>query len=245
MPHPRVLVPLRQNLGSDDLYLGRDYAAALHAAGLDPVYVPLIPDPAYLNRLAGAAAGILLSGSNSDVDPARYGEAPAPELGPVQPLRDATDRILLEAARRERLPLLAICYGVQALNVACGGSLHQDLAGAGFTAVDHRRPAPGAWAHHPVRVAGAIPGLDGFPPGEYRVNSSHHQAIKRLGDGLTAFAWSPDGLVEGVHGDPAGPFLVGVQWHPESCWRDDPLSAELFRRFHSACVDQARLEARG
>jgi putative glutamine amidotransferase len=235
MPYPRILVPLRQNVDGDDLYLGRDYATALHAAGLDPVYVPLIPDAPYLNRLARSADGILLSGSNSDVDPARYGEPAAPGLGPVQPLRDATDWILMEAARRDALPLLAICYGLQALNVFHGGSLHQDLAADGYTAIGHRRPAPGEWAYHPVRLAGDLPFLDGFPVGEYRVNSSHHQAIRRLGAGLEPFAWSPDGLVEGVHGRPDGPFLVGVQWHPESCWRDDPLSAELFRRFFDAC----------
>lgn len=244
---PRIAIPLRRNLDAPNEYLSPDYAAAVHAAGGAPFYVPLIPDPSSVRRLVETADGVCLSGSNSDVDPALYGAERHPKLGPVQPLRDATDALLLEEVERRGLPLLAICYGVQRLNVFRGGDLHQDLASAGYDHIDHR-VFPGAghdvsldlddWPRPLWKLRESIRAL--APPGSggacvFRVNTSHHQAVHTPAPGSVVFARAPDGVVEGIVLPGTDHFLLGVQWHPER----DPesgLSQVIFRGFVEACA---------
>lgn len=174
------------------------YAAHVVAAGGLPLHVPGGVDPAAVMDRADA---LVLTGGN-DVDPARYGAVADARTSSLEPERDAFEVALLAAARRRGLPVLAICRGIQLVNVAWGGSLHLHLA-------EH---APTRW-HDVVVAPGSV--LAGLHGPTARVNSLHHQGVDRVADGLAVTARAPDGLVEGLEADG----LVAVQWHPEQ--RDD------------------------
>jgi putative glutamine amidotransferase len=192
--------------------------------------------------------GLILTGSRSNVHPDHY-EGPAHAEGtPEDPLRDAVTLPMIRAALEIGLPVLAICRGFQELNVALGGSLDQriqDLPGR----MDHSTPAdqklPGVriGKAHAVRVAtdGVLAGIwnragvpwraEGVP-----VNSLHNQGVKRLAPRLIAEGWAPDGTIEAVRIADAPGFALGVQWHPEYDWEDDPLSRALFEAFGAAAA---------
>jgi putative glutamine amidotransferase len=169
--------------------------------------------------------GLLLSGGE-DVSPALYGEEPHPQLGAVDAARDGFEVALVGAARARDLPLLAICRGIQLLNVACGGSLVQDVPTEVPGALEHRLAVP---PHQPFDLAHEIwlepDSLLGrlmrerlSDGDDCQVNSRHHQAVKRLAAGFRVSATAPDGVIEAIE-DPAARFCLGVQWHPENFWR--------------------------
>src|SRR6185436_11807349 len=124
---PRIGIPMRIEHTTDRFYLSRYYSEAVEAAGGAPIHVSLIPKTDYIDAVGEGLDGILLPGSDSDVDPLRYGQQPHPALGAVQTIKDETDLLLIEAAERKGIPLLAICFGMQILNVSRGGSLIQDI----------------------------------------------------------------------------------------------------------------------
>jgi putative glutamine amidotransferase len=192
--------------------------------------------------------GLLLTGSYSNVEPHRYGGQPSAPGTLHDAARDATTLPLLRAAIAAGVPVLAICRGVQEMNVAFGGTLHQSVhAVAGLN--DHRENkeddlgvqyAPS----HSIRLTqgGLLQRLAGGS-NEARVNSLHGQGIERLGIGLTAEAIAPDGLIEAVSVNDARAFALGVQWHPEWKHTDDALSTAIFRAFGDACRDRMRMKA--
>nr|WP_202511426.1 gamma-glutamyl-gamma-aminobutyrate hydrolase family protein [Streptomyces sp. SID3343] len=190
------------------------YTDAVVAAGGVPVVLPA--DAAHADVYLDRIDALVLAGGG-DVDPAGYGAEPHPRTGGVNPLRDASELMLLRGALERRLPVLGICRGLQLLNVARGGTLHQHLPEV--VGSDVHASAPATWSTHGVRarpdthVARLHGRLD------LDVVTYHHQGIDRLGRGLTATAHAPDGTIEAVE-DHAFPFLVAVQWHPEM--RDDP-----------------------
>jgi putative glutamine amidotransferase len=156
--------------------------------------------------------GVLFSGG-PDLDPATYGQLPHPRLGPdVDRIADEYELNMLRAARARDLPILAICRGMQALNVASGGTLHQHVPD--LTDLDHRPQRPPHEFAHPINVEPGSPLHRLSGKRHLQVNSIHHQAIDLLGDGLEVIARAPDGLVEAVH-DPSRRFCLGVQWHAE------------------------------
>jgi putative glutamine amidotransferase len=180
------------------------YLQAIERAGAVSVVLP--PCVSDLEALVSRLDGVCLSGG-PDLDPEAYGSRERhAELGPTEPSLDAFELALARAALERGMPLLGICRGAQALNVACGGTLHQHLPG-------HRQSDPGCTTSHEVEVLPRtrLAGLIGA--GAYAVNSFHHQAVDRLGDGLHVAALAPDGTVEAVEG--AG-FALGVQWHAET-----------------------------
>ncbi len=209
------------------------YAEAAAAVGLAVAMIPPLGpgQSALLDRLDG----LLLPGSPSNVHPALYdgGESLTPKQH--DPARDATVLPLIRAAVARRLPLLAICRGIQELNVALGGSLHQavhELPGR----LDHRG-GPGEMAaryrpKHAVALTGGLARL--FGAGSISVNSVHGQAIDRPAPGLAVEAVAPDGTIEAVRLPDAG-FVIGVQWHPEWRMTENPDSLALFRAFGDAC----------
>ena len=222
---------MRLELETNRFYLARYYSEAVEAAGGLPVHVALIPNPEYIAGVMAGIDGLLLPGSDSDMDPLRYGHEPHRGLGSVHPEKDATDLLALEEAEARATPIFAICFGIQSLNVFRGGTLIQDIPSQHLNAIKHNQGAPRERHSHRVRILDGsllhqLAGSETAP-----VNSHHHQAIDTLGRELVATAWASDGLVEAVEDPRSDRFVVGVQWHPELAWERDPLSQALFARF--------------
>lgn len=235
-PNSRPVIGITERLNTEDtFYLRRYYSEAVEAAGGVPIHIPLIPGREYLAELCGRLDGLVLSGSNSDLDPLFYGEEPHPKLGPVFPERDQTDLILLELAEARALPVLAICFGMQSLNVARGGTLIQDIESQVVNPIKHEQGQVYSRPSHSIKIeAGSLlaqlAGSDSV-----RVNSSHHQSIGKVGRDLRVVASAPDGVIEAVVDTRADRFVFGVQWHPEIAWQDDALSQAIFRQFILEC----------
>ena len=219
------------------LMLNRDYPDALRRAGALPVLLPWETDPERLDAMLERLDGLLLSGGE-DIDPTLYGEERLPLCGTPDPERDAMETALCRLALERDMPVLAICRGIQMLNVTLGGTLYQDVASQYGDALRHPvydRPREQV---HTVQV---LPGtrLSSIIGAErIRVNSRHHQAVKTPGRGLTVCAVAEDGLTEGVE-MPGKRFVVAVQWHPESLSDYAPESHALFAAFSDACARYA------
>ena len=236
---PRIAITMRLELQTQRFYLGRDYSEAIEASGGIPLLLPLIAKRDYLAAALDGVDGVLLPGSNSDIDPHLYGEEPHPMLGTVLPEKDATDRLVLDEVERRNLPLLGICYGMQALNVHRGGTLVQDIGTQVDNPLKHEQGLPSTRVSHGLEIAGEgmLTKLSSVKTsrGKIRVNSSHHQAVRSLGQGLRAIAWAKDGTVEAIEDEREDRFVIGVQWHPELTAPFDDLSREIFDLFVSAC----------
>ncbi len=241
---PRIGITMRLELGTDRFYLARFYSEAIEAAGGLPFHIGLIPHRGYITALMGAVDGVLLPGSDTDVDPLRYGREPHQHLGSVQPLKDETDALVLEEVERRRTPLLAICFGLQILNVARGGTLIQDIPAQVPKAIKHQQGAPRDRHSHRVRLleGSTLANLAGSD--HLLVNSHHHQAIETVGHELVATAWTADGLVEALEDPRDDRFVLGVQWHPEIAWERDNFSRALFKRFVEVAGEYARAQTR-
>jgi putative glutamine amidotransferase len=227
---------MRIELLTDRFYLSRYYSEAVEAAGAVPIHISLIPKREYLSALMEELDGVLLPGSDSDVDPLRYNREPHTRLGAVHPLKDATDFLVLEEIERRGTPLLAICFGMQILNVARGGTLIQDLESQMPSAIKHQQGAPRDRPSHRLRLLEGSLLLELAGGASALVNSHHHQAIETVGRDLVATAWTSDGLVEAMEDPRAERFALAVQWHPEIAWERDDFSQALFARF----VEEAR-----
>ena len=231
-----------------EMALGLRYAAAVEAAGGLPVVLPPL-SLAAVEPLLDRLSGLCLSGG-PDLDPEAYNARRHPRLGPTEPQLDRFELGLARAADARGMPLLAICRGAQALNVVRGGTLHQHLpedgpegcraGGAGLArtgpspSIEHRQTRPSEEATHPVEVQPGSLLIRLAGSGTLKVNSFHHQAAARLGRGLKAVAWAPDGVIEAIE-DQRREFTLGVQWHAE-CMAERPEQAALFR----GLVDAAR-----
>lgn len=238
---PLIGITMRLEMPTRRFYLGRDYSRALEQCGGVPLHIALISEHGYIRTALEALDGILLPGSNTDVDPSYYGEEPLPRLGTVLPEKDLTDRIVIEVAEEMGLPVFGICYGMQAINVARGGSLIQDISSQVEDPVKHDQGDPYDRLSHSIRFEaesrlGRIASKFG-ENGVVRVNSSHHQAVKAVGDGLAATAWSADGIVEAIEDVSADRFMVGVQWHPEMTFERDEFSRAIFEAFVAKCSE--------
>jgi putative glutamine amidotransferase len=224
---------MRIELETDRFYLARYYSEVVEAAGGLPVHIPLIPNSEFIRGVTEGLDGLLLPGSDSDMDPQRYGQQPHPRLGSVHPIKDETDLLALAQVEERALPLFAICFGIQSLNVSRGGTLIQDIVSQHPKAIKHEQGAPRDRHSHQVRVLedsilGQLAASESAP-----VNSHHHQAIETLGRELVATAWAPDGIIEAVEDPRSDRFALGVQWHPELGWEKDKLSQKLFQQFVS------------
>ena len=195
------------------------------------------------NDIAGTLSGLdgLLLTGGGDVDPMLYGEAPHPAYDAAEPGRDQFELALVSHARERRLPIFAICRGIQVLNVACGGTLVQDIPSQIPGALPHRLAVP---PHLAMEFAHEIwIDSDSLLARLMRerlsdadacdVNSRHHQAVRRIAPGFVSSATAPDGVIEAIE-DPNAPFCLGVQWHPENFFRTGEFRP-LFEGFLGAC----------
>ncbi len=211
-----------------------DYEESVRRAGGDPRILDWIADP--VDQVLAWCDGVLLPGG-VDVQPARYGEWPHPTVTDVNDARDEYEIALVRAAIAADVPLLAICRGLQILNVAAGGTLVQDIPSQVAGALTHTVAMPKDAIAHEVRVAAGSrlaalmqDVLTGT--GTLRVNSRHHQSVRRIADEFTVTATSPDLVIEGLEREQSR-FCVGVQWHPENFWRTGEFR-QLFEGFVAA-----------
>jgi putative glutamine amidotransferase len=209
-----------------EMALGMVYMRAIELAGGLPVVLPPLGHD-MIAPLLDRLCGICLSGG-PDIDPDGYGEGSRnPQLGTTEPDLDAYELALAQLADARRMPVLGICRGVQALNVARSGTLHQHVGDFTDGSIEHRQAARGRIPTHAVRIdpGSRLAGVMGMTGAE--VNSFHHQAANRIGEGLRPVAWAPDGIVEGIESTGSELYL-GVQWHAESLV-DRPEHLSLFR----------------
>lgn len=240
MPNSPVIgLTMRLEIETDRFYLGRQYSEAMEHFGAVAVHIPLIPKREFITELVKNLDGILLPGSDSDIDPNYYSEDPHPLLKKVVPEKDSTDLMILEEADKLNLPILAICYGMQSLNVFYGGSLYQDINSQIENSIKHEQGFPLNRSSHQIKVKDESSlsnltdsiGLNG----NVKVNSHHHQSVKEVGKNLIPTAWTNDGVIECVEGVDKNRFILGVQWHPEISFETDPLSQEIFKAFVEEC----------
>lgn len=226
----------------NEMALGLTYLRAIEAAGGLPLVMPPL-EPNAVEPLLDQLAGICLSGG-PDLDPDSYGERERnPQLGPTEPALDRFELAIARGASERGTPVLAICRGMQALNVSRGGSLHQHLPDLGL-GIDHRQSERGSVPTHELKLAAESRLAAILGQTRIATNSFHHQGIDRLGAGLAPVAWAPDGTVEAFE-DPARSFLIGVQWHAE-LHVDREFERALFESFVNAAAQSAAgFERRG
>jgi len=235
----RVGIPYRTR--KEELSNKRDsydkYVEAVAASGAEPVEISLALSPAELQHLARTLDAVVLPGSPADVEPSLFHAARHAKTAESDADRERTDFALLGRAITEHKPVLAICYGVQSLNVFLGGALVQDIPSAIHTKIQHAWTRhEGPEPHHDIKMdagsrlaqlAGAV---------NAGVNSSHHQSVLQPGTNLRVVAHAPDGVIEAVEWTGDTNWIVGVQWHPERMVADDELARSLFRELGVAAV---------
>ena len=243
-PNPRVGIPYRTR--NEELKGERGkydkYCDAVLRAGGEPVEVSLGLSAEELGRLAGSLDAVVLTGSPADVNPALYGAPRNPASAEADPDRERTDFALLERAFAEHKPVLAICYGVQSMNVFLGGTLIQDIPSELHTPIQHPwsnrdKGAPEPFHAAKIESGSRLRELAGAD--EVGINSSHHQSVLDPGRSLRVAARAPDGVVEAVEWTGDSNWVTGVQWHPERMAETDVLSQRLF----GALIEVARKAA--
>lgn len=228
-------MPAQLDPGDDKQFLSRQYTDAVAAAGGVPLIFPLLEPAESFRAQAERLDGILLTGNHSDVDPALYNAIRLDSCGPSEPLREKMDFFLLEIAFERKIPVLAVCFGIQSLNVFLGGSLIQDIDSNINTVIRHSNSESGGRPSHEIEIlAGSI--LEPIAGGlKAAVNSTHHQALARLGRGIEVIARAPDGVIESVECANPNHWILGVQWHPEKSFAYDDFSRKIFECFLARC----------
>jgi putative glutamine amidotransferase len=236
---PRVGIPYRTRneevTGERAKY--ENYLRAVRGAGGEPVEVSLGLSSEQLKQLTRSLDAVVLTGSPADVEPLLFGATRHPECADADRRREKTDFALLDDALANQKPVLAICYGIQSLNVFLGGSLVQDIASELRTPIEHQWHNSKNGTPEPIHAARLEPGsnLEKIAgTNEVSVNSSHHQSILNAGRGLRIAARAPDGVIEGVEWTGDSNWVVGVQWHPERMVASDALAKGLFSNLMAA-----------
>jgi len=227
----------RNNSGATVCQVGQAYVTAIQKAGGIPVMIPLGSGTDSLKALLLRLDGLLFTGGG-DIDPQHFNGEPHAKVYGISPERDALEFFLIEAALAAGKPLLAICRGIQVLNVACGGSLYTHIQDQIEQSLKHDwfPKFPRDKLAHTVSLVCESKLQEIFGDADIRVNSLHHQGISQVGQGLKATAFAPDGLVEGLEVEGAD-FALGVQWHPE-CLPEDAGMQNLFKAFVAASSQQ-------
>ncbi|MBI1994057.1 MAG: gamma-glutamyl-gamma-aminobutyrate hydrolase family protein [Deltaproteobacteria bacterium] len=213
------------------------YARAILDTGGLPLILPITSVRSAIKETLAHLDGVLVSGGNFDIDPAYYGEAAIQALGKVNEERTRFELELIGLALERNLPLLGVCGGAQAINVACGGTLYQDITTEMPQALEHQQGARRYQGGHPVQIHDGtllkrIVGRD-----QLEANTTHHQAVKQLGKGLIVNATAEDGVIEGLESTNHG-FVIGLQWHPECLIDIDACQKKIFTAFISASKKQ-------
>jgi putative glutamine amidotransferase len=235
----RVGIPYRTR--KEELSNKRDaydkYVAAVRSAGAEPVEISLGLSTTQLRDLANTLDAVVLSGSPADVEPSLFHAARHAKTAESDADRERTDFALLDHAVTEHKPVLAICYGVQSLNVFLGGSLIQDVRSEIHTRIQHAWTGhEGPEPHHDVTIEAGSRLAQLAGASHARVNSSHHQSVLQPGRNLRVVAHAPDGVIEAVEWTGDANWITGVQWHPERMVAADELAQSLFREMAAAAA---------
>lgn len=230
-PIVAVTATTREDEDSRRVRLSASYIDALESAGLVPLVVPPLANAEVASAILDAVDGLLLTGGE-DVNPSRYGEKPHPNLKSVNDRRDSTEIALIHEAKRRRIPVLAICRGIQVLNVALGGTLIQDIGAQSEGALDHDDGSPRKSRTHGLVVEPSTLTSAALGATELTVNSLHHQSVKDVSPELKITARSPDGIIEGLETKDSDWWVLAVQWHPEEMTDSpEPWDRGLFHAF--------------
>lgn len=227
--------------GVSAVRLRTTYIAALQQARLVPLVTPPLHGDSYAESLIRQVGGLVLTGGE-DVDPARYGATPHPKLGAISAERDGWELALVRSAAGIRLPILAICRGIQILNVALGGTLIQDLPSSHGNdinhGINHDPDLPRSNRSHAIEIDSDSRTARAVGVTQLQINSVHHQAVERVADSLRVVATAADGTIEAVESAPdSGWWCVGVQWHPEDLTESpEPYERSLFAAFAEAVL---------
>ena len=229
---PRIAIP--EPTSTNPEYNQRalpQYLKAIEGEGGEAVVIASSATPHEIARLVTNCEAVLLPGSPADVDPQKFGAEKHPQTAAADPGRDNLDEWILQDAHNLRKPILGICYGLQSLNVWRTGTLVQHIEN---TTINHAAGRAVEFAHD-VQIAPASKLASMLGLAEVRVNSSHHQAAERAGDGLKVVAQCPaDGVIEALEGTAPDHFVLAVQWHPERTYEKDEASKKIFREFVKA-----------
>ncbi len=215
--------------GQPRFFIKRDYVSAIEEAG--GISLLLCPtNESTISHFISLIDGLLISGGGFDIDPKLYGEEPHPRLGKIQPDRTDFEIKLLKLAVEKRMPVLGICGGHQLINVYFGGSLYQDIPSQYSEKINHKQSTPSDIPYHKIEIhpstrLSEITGADSS-----KVNSTHHQSIKKIGKGFNVSAVAEDGIIEAIESN-NDDFVVGVQWHPERIYNKDSCSKNIFTEF--------------
>lgn len=215
-------------------FIHRDYSDAVMRAGGSPVYIPYVGDQQIMDHIINQLDGLLLSGGG-DIDPTLFGEEPHPGLGEIVPQRDQLEIELIQRFVQQKKPILGICRGCQILNIALGGDMYQDLYRQRENLLQHQQHAPRNHASHTIQIKEGSLLQQIFQETKVKVNSFHHQAVRKAAPILKVSAVAADGVIEAIEGSSSGLFILGVQWHPECMATTDQHSQKIFRTFVDAC----------
>ena len=215
------------------LFLPQRYCRAIQEVGGIPLILPPIASRNGLRRIVQGLDAILISGGNFDIHPSYYGEKPIRTLGLIKKERTEFELELVDLALKQNLPILGICGGAQAINVALGGSLYQDIATQLPNATRHEQGVKRDKGGHPIRIHSGTQLRQIVKRPTMEVNTTHHQAVREVGKGLAINATAEDGLIEGLESSNHR-FVLGVQWHPEILAHKDPCERRIFSSFIAA-----------
>lgn len=219
----------RKDMGGHEptYFLRARYIRAVEELGGIPLILPLVAEPSARRRLLDLVDGLLITGSGPDLPPHLYGEEQHHKFPLVSERRADFELELVHQARKRDLPVLGICGGMQTVNVACGGSLYQDISAQVPGALDHRQKTTAVHVAHSVTVAPQSLLNKVIAKSKLMVNSSHHQSVKTVAPSLKASAVAPDGIIEAIESPPHR-FLLAIQWHPEFLFERHAVHRRLF-----------------
>ena len=220
-------------------FLRARYVRAIEDLGGIPIVLPLVADLGARRHLLTHIDGLLLTGSGPDLAPEFYGERQRYKFQVMSQRRATFELEMAQLAKAADVPLLGICGGMQAINVAFGGSLYQDIASQRARPLPHRQSAPATQLSHPVTIAPKSLLRRILKTDTLRVNSSHHQSVKDVAPSLQTSALAPDGIIEAIE-SPSHRFLLGIQWHPEFLFDRHPLHRRVFEAFLEAARRRRR-----
>lgn len=229
MNKPVIGITCSFNFEKKRFFVNKAYTKAISKTGGIPVVLPIMNDFAEkLGSILKKTDGLLLSGG-TDIDPNLFGEEPAVEINRVDPERDSFELALTRRSLKQHLPVLAICRGIQVLNVAAGGSLYQDIGKQVKDSIKHSQDAPRWHPTHQIEIEKNSLLFDIIPHNSIKVNSMHHQSIKNIGSEFKVVARGQDGIIEAIESKNSS-FQLGIQWHPEEMVDRDANAPALFER---------------